>query len=97
MGWLKRGPSGIIGTNIGDAHETTESVLQDARAGRLPTRGPAGAPGSGAIGALAAPSVVTWPAYKAIEAAEEAAGAAVGKPREKLVRVDAMLRAAGKT
>src|SRR3954469_1225014 len=34
-GWIKRGPSGVIGTNKKDATETIELLLEDARAGRL--------------------------------------------------------------
>ena len=37
-GWIKRGPTGVIGTNKKDATETVELLLEDARAGRLPTR-----------------------------------------------------------
>lgn len=35
-GWLKRGPTGIIGTNINDAKETLQTVLHDAKQGSLP-------------------------------------------------------------
>ncbi len=35
-GWIKRGPTGVIGTNKKDATETVERLLEDARAGRLP-------------------------------------------------------------
>ena len=35
MGWIKRGPSGIIGTNKRDAKETVDALLEDAAAGRL--------------------------------------------------------------
>ncbi|TCK26877.1 FAD-dependent oxidoreductase [Pseudonocardia endophytica] len=38
VGWIKRGPSGGIGTNRTDAAETVGSLLDDAVAGRLPTR-----------------------------------------------------------
>ncbi len=43
-GWIKRGPSGVIGTNKPDSVETVESLLEDMRAGKLnrpanPTRG----------------------------------------------------------
>ena len=38
-GWIKRGPTGVIGTNKKDAAETVEHLLEDARAGRLPGRG----------------------------------------------------------
>ena len=34
-GWIKRGPSGVIGTNKKDATETVELLLEDARAGAL--------------------------------------------------------------
>ena len=34
-GWIKRGPSGVIGTNKKDATETVELLLEDARAGTL--------------------------------------------------------------
>ena len=37
-GWIKRGPTGVIGTNKKDATETVERLLEDARAGRLPSR-----------------------------------------------------------
>ena len=38
VGWIKRGPSGGIGTNRTDAAETVGSLLDDAVAGRLPSR-----------------------------------------------------------
>ena len=38
-GWLKRGPSGIVGTNIPDARETVAALLQDAESGALPNVG----------------------------------------------------------
>jgi NADPH-dependent glutamate synthase beta subunit-like oxidoreductase len=34
-GWIRRGPSGVIGTNKKDATETVELLLEDAAAGRL--------------------------------------------------------------
>jgi ferredoxin--NADP+ reductase len=36
-GWIKRGPSGVIGTNKKDANETVSSLLEDLDAARLPT------------------------------------------------------------
>lgn len=92
VGWVKRGPSGIIGTNIGDAQETTASILEDSRGGAL-----AGVGGEGRRAGLpSTPNAVDWAGYKAIEREEEARGAAAGKPREKLVSVADMLRLAGK-
>src|SRR5262249_56378073 len=34
-GWIKRGPTGIIGTNKKDAAETVELLLEDVREGRV--------------------------------------------------------------
>ena len=34
-GWIKRGPTGVIGTNKKDAVETVDHLLEDARAGVL--------------------------------------------------------------
>ena len=39
-GWIKRGPTGVIGTNKKDAAETVEALLADARAGALPSTRP---------------------------------------------------------
>ena len=36
-GWCKRGPTGIVGTNIPDAKETVASIMKDAEAGALPS------------------------------------------------------------
>src|SRR5262249_14880324 len=40
-GWIKRGPSGVIGTNKKDATETVDLLLEDARAGKLARGNPA--------------------------------------------------------
>ena len=37
VGWIKRGPTGIIGTNKRDAQETVDTLLEDLDAARLPT------------------------------------------------------------
>ena len=49
-GWLKRGPSGIIGTNLVDADETVASLVQDDEAGLLPSRGGVSGPSRSASG-----------------------------------------------
>ena len=90
-GWIKRGPSGVIGTNKKDATETVELLLEDARAGRLPQ-------GSGAdLEALLAergvPHVL-YAGWEAIDAAERDAGEPRGRPRVKLCTWDELLEAA---
>ena len=44
-GWIKRGPSGVVGTNKHDARETVAALLADAAEGRLVPRGPRRRPG----------------------------------------------------
>lgn len=80
-GWIKRGPTGIIGTNKKDAVATVASLLDDAANGRLPE--PA-SPNAEAVDALLAErgvEVVTTEGWRAIDAAERALGATRGRDR----------------
>jgi ferredoxin--NADP+ reductase len=93
VGWIKRGPSGVIGTNKPDATETVRHVLADAP--RLP---PCPEPSRAAVLDLLASRgvrVVSYPDWCRIDAAEVARGAVAGKPREKFVDVGEMLSAVG--
>ena len=102
VGWLKRGPSGIIGTNISDARETMECIVEDIRTGAVVSKDcwPSGGRSVDALHQLLAGrgqhsgAFVDWAGYKAIDAAERRKGEAIGKPREKLVAVSDMLTAA---
>jgi ferredoxin--NADP+ reductase len=92
-GWIKRGPTGVIGTNKKDATETVARLLEDARAGKLE-------PGmdASAIDELLAGrgvAVVTQAGWEAIDAAERAAGESQGRPRVKLGEWGELLEAAG--
>jgi len=93
-GWLKRGPSGIIGTNITDAKETVACILEDLRAAAAAGGGPV-APRP-PLAALSAPEVVTWADYQRIDREERARGEGLTppKPREKICSVDELLRVA---
>ena len=80
-GWIKRGPTGIIGTNKKDAVQTVASLLADAVAGTLPA--PA-TPTAEAVDALLAErgvEVVTTAGWRSIDAAERALGATRGRDR----------------
>ena len=87
-GWIKRGPSGVIGTNKADSVETVRSLLEDA-----PGLAPAPQPGRGAIDALLASrgvDVVTLSDWQALEAHELAHGQETGRPRVKVAHREQM-------
>jgi ferredoxin--NADP+ reductase len=92
-GWIKRGPSGVIGTNKKDATETVTALLDDVAAGRLSPRGLR----PDAVDALLAErgvEVVTQKGWEAIDALERSGGEALGRPRVKLCEWDDLLAAA---
>ncbi|MFY9808601.1 MAG: FAD-dependent oxidoreductase [Pseudonocardiaceae bacterium] len=92
VGWIKRGPTGVIGTNKGDAKETVEQLLHDLDAlPRAAHREP-----DAIITNLAQRNVgvVTWAGWEAIDAAEQALGVAAGRTRIKITDRAALLIAA---
>jgi ferredoxin/flavodoxin---NADP+ reductase len=94
VGWIKRGPTGVIGTNKGDAKETVERLLDDLDAlPRAPHREP-----DMIISRLARQGVgvVTWAGWEAIDAAEQALGVAAGRTRIKIANWEELLIAAAK-
>lgn len=91
VGWIKRGPSGVIGTNKPDAFETVKHLVSDV--GSLT---PCEAPSADAVIDLLESrgvDIVDYAAWRRIDAAEIARGQAVGKPREKFCTVDEMIKA----
>jgi ferredoxin--NADP+ reductase len=94
VGWIKRGPSGVIGTNKKDAQETVDHLFEDLEAGVIPEAELAGDRSS--IETLLServPDHVTFEGWQAIDAAEVEAGKPHGRPRVKLCRVDELLEA----
>jgi ferredoxin/flavodoxin---NADP+ reductase len=88
-GWIKRGPSGVIGTNKKDATETVELLLEDARAGELSVESTESL--EELLDRKGAP-YVEYAGWQAIDAAERTAGELRGRPRVKLAAWDALLR-----
>ena len=91
-GWIKRGPTGVIGTNKKDATETVDLLLEDVRAGRLPER-----QHDRTIDELLSErgvEVVTYAGWERIDAVEKEHGAEQGRPRVKLCTRDELLAAA---
>jgi ferredoxin--NADP+ reductase len=94
VGWIKRGPTGVIGTNKKDAQETVDAILADLSAGRL--HNPP-APEPEAVEALLRarqPSLVTYSGWTAIDRQERLRGEPAGRPRVKLTRIEEMLQVA---
>lgn len=92
VGWIKRGPDGVIGTNKACAAETVGLMLEDA--GRLPTQRGESAVDPDAILAVLAercPDYVTADDWRRLDELELARGDAEDRPRVKVVRVDEML------
>ena len=94
VGWAKRGPSGLIGTNRADSVATVSLMLEDWRAGRFPDRDVDASPGS-IVELLRAKGAacVDFFQWKKLDKLELAAGAARGKIREKFTSVEDMLAA----
>jgi ferredoxin--NADP+ reductase len=92
-GWIKRGPTGVIGTNKKDATETVEALLADAEAGAI---GGNAAPPEAVDALLAERGIdaVVYAGWEAIDAAERAAGEPHGRPRIKLTSWERLLDAA---
>jgi len=94
-GWIKRGPSGVIGTNKKDALETVQHLLADVESGTLllPEK-----PEPEAVEQLLGERgvrYVTFEDWQAIDEAEVGRGEPHGRPRVKFVRVDEMLDTVG--
>jgi len=95
-GWIKRGPSGVIGTNKACAAETVAAMLDDA-ASLSENDAPAADPDS-VVDLLDGRGTryVTEKDWSRLDAEEVARGESLGRPRLKLVRVEEMLSIIGK-
>jgi ferredoxin/flavodoxin---NADP+ reductase len=94
VGWAKRGPSGVIGTNKKDANDTVERLLEDLGGGRLLDPAPITDAALDAYIRERQPSVVDYEDWARIDKHEQKLGAQSGRPRVKLTRVQEMLAAA---
>jgi ferredoxin--NADP+ reductase len=94
VGWIKRGPTGILGTNKRDAEETISCLVEDLHAGELP---PPPSPARDELDALLAErtaNLVTLDGWRAIDAHETSRGESRGRPRVKLASREELLTVA---
>jgi ferredoxin/flavodoxin---NADP+ reductase len=94
VGWIKRGPTGVIGTNKKDAQETVDAIFEDLAANRLnEPRAPDPAELDETLRARQ-PELVTYAGWSEIDRHERERGEPEGRPRVKLTRIEEMLRVA---
>ncbi len=91
-GWIKRGPTGVIGTNKPDARSTVQSLLADLEAGVLPTPS-ASSENLDRLLAQRCDRVVSYDDWQVLDEIERKAGDRDGRPRRKFTTVAAMLGA----
>ena len=95
VGWIKRGPSGVIGTNKKDAQETADNLLADVLDGKVLEAELAGDPdATPALLAERKPDAIGFAEWQKIDAAEIANGEPQGRPRVKFTEISDMLAAA---
>ena len=86
VGWAKRGPSGVIGTNKSDSSDVMKLLVEDLKDPKTHTD---------IAELLSGATVISQSHWEAINAAEVAAGESHGKPRVKSVDKGELLRLAG--
>jgi ferredoxin--NADP+ reductase len=95
-GWIKRGPTGVIGTNKPDAAETVAGMLEDAGKGVVPEPAHPEAAAAEALVRQHQPRVVSYAEWLRLDELEVARGKPLGRPRVKFTRVAEMLAALGR-
>ena len=95
-GWIKRGPTGVIGTNKPDAAETVACMAEDVARGRMLAPSEPDAAAALALVRQRQPQYISWPDWQRLDALEVDRGRAAGRPRVKFVRVEDMLAALGR-
>jgi ferredoxin--NADP+ reductase len=95
-GWIKRGPTGVIGTNKPDAAETVECMLEDLAQGRVLTPEEPDRAAAERLLRARQPRCVTYQDWLRLDALELSRGRAAGRPRVKFTRIEEMLAALGR-
>jgi len=92
-GWIKRGPSGVIGTNKPDAAETATAILEDAAAGNVLAPAHPDPADAARFVLDRCPDAIDWSRWTRLDAVETEAGRQTGRPRRKLCSTGEMLEA----
>ncbi|XP_014088594.2 NADPH:adrenodoxin oxidoreductase, mitochondrial [Bactrocera oleae] len=89
-GWLGTGPTGVILTTMNGAFSVAKTICDDILSNKLDT-----SMAKAGLDTKQLQRVVTWTHWQRIDEAETQAGKVLGKPREKFVNVEEMLKVAG--
>ncbi len=92
-GWIKRGPSGVIGTNKPDAAETVERMLEDLRDGAVPAPAHPDVAAAERLVRERQPDCVSYEDWLRLDEIETTRGKKSGRPRVKLTRTEDMIAA----
>ena len=95
-GWIKRGPSGVVGTNKPDSVETVTCMLEDFSTGSIMQPAHAGAASAEQFIGQHQPDYFSYADWKRLDALEQERGKACGRPRVKFTSVAEMKQALGK-
>lgn len=95
-GWIKRGPSGVIGTNKPDSVETANMMLEDLQKGNVLAPAHPDLDSVEKFVRSQQPKFITFADWQKLDQIEVANGAKQGRPRVKFGRVEEMLKAVGK-
>jgi ferredoxin--NADP+ reductase len=92
-GWIKRGPTGVIGTNKQDAGETVECIAEDIACGAVNVPENPDADTVLDLVSRAQPDYLTYDDWIRIDSLEIERGKALGRPRLKFTSVEEILKA----
>jgi ferredoxin--NADP+ reductase len=92
-GWIKRGPSGVIGTNKPDSVDTVEKMIEDLDAGKVLTPFIPDEQSLESFIRERQPDYFSFADWQRLDEMEKARGAAAGRPRIKFTRIDEMIAA----
>jgi ferredoxin--NADP+ reductase len=92
VGWIKRGPTGVIGSNKKDSQDTVDTLLADLQAATLPERDPEHSDRLAEWLVERQPKVITDDHWRLIDEYERSAGEPHGRPRVKLTSLAELLR-----
>ena len=95
-GWIKRGPTGVIGTNKTCAQETVNMMVEDLQAGNILNPEKPAVSEAAALISERVPDSISYADWQKIDEVELSRGEAEGRPRVKFTSVAEVLAELGR-